>query len=268
MDRYRLKNCIILILVLANLFLLASLFSREENRHSVQRTAAEQQVALFAADGITLDPDLISAQVPPAGHILSRDDELEHRAASTLLGSPLSSSDQGGGIYSYSSPRGAAMFRSTGAFEAAGTLASDGIDFCRSFCKDFGYEEPVFQLDAEGSGVTTVSRIYEEYPVFNCTVTFFLQQGVLTSVSGTLLPETHTESTSETAPLSASAALTAFQTLRRETQAVVSSVNDLYLCFELQSSASAPMSLVPAWCIVTDTTNYYVNCSTGAVTSH
>lgn len=267
MDRRRLKNCIILIMVLMNLFLLASLLSRAGNLHTVQRTAAEQQSALFAADGITLDPELISDLTPPAPRALSRNSEQEYRAAASLLGSQLSYSDQGGGIYSYSSNRGAAMFRSTGAFEAAGTLATAGTDFCYAFCEDFGYSEPVFRLDANGTGTATAVRMYEEFPVFNSTVTFSLTDGVLTAASGTLLPQEHTETPSDVPPLSASAALTAFQNLRRENQAVVSAVTDLYLCFELQSTASTAMTLVPAWCIVTDIEPYYVNCSTGAVTS-
>ena len=47
-----------------------------------------------------------------------------------------------------------------------------------------------------------------------------------------------------------------------------SSVAEMYLCYELQSSTAAPMSLVPAWCIVTDTVNYYVNCASGAVSQY
>lgn len=266
MDRRRLKNCIILILVLMDLFLLSSLILQNGAIHPTQRTVVEQQVALFAADGITLDPDLVSGQTPPESRTLVRSSELEHRVAAALLGNHLSQSDQGGGIYSYSSSRGAAMFRSTGSFDAAGTLAQNGASFCRTFCKNFGYSEPDFQLDETGSGTATVTRLCGDYPVFNCTVTFSLSQGVLTGISGTLLPEEHTETSSETEPLSASAALTAFQKLRRETQAVVSSITDLYLCFELQS-VSATITLIPSWCIVTDTSSYYVNCITGTVTA-
>lgn len=267
MDRYRLKNCIILILVLMDLFLLFSLLSREGSRHTAQHTAAEQMASLFAADGITLDPDSISDQTPPTGLTLSRSDEWERQAAAALLGNQLSRSDQGGGIYTYSSTRGAAMFRSTGGFDAAGTLASNGVSFCRDFCETFGYQEPEFLLDGTNSGTVTVTRLYDDYPVFNGSITFSITEGVLTGVSGTLLPDTYEETISDVHPLSASAALTAFQKLRRETQAVVSSVSDVYLCYELQSTASVPMALIPSWCIVTDTALYYVNCITGTVTS-
>ena len=49
--------------------------------------------------------------------------------------------------------------------------------------------------------------------------------------------------------------------------AVVTAVTDLYLCYELQSTTAPPMALVPAWCVSTDTADYYVNCYTGAVSS-
>ena len=65
-------------------------------------------------------------------------------------------------------------------------------------------------------------------------------------------------------PLSALSALAAFLNTIRE-GAVGTAVTDLYLCFELQSTTTALMTLAPAWCIVTDTASYYVNCITGAV---
>ena len=48
--------------------------------------------------------------------------------------------------------------------------------------------------------------------------------------------------------------------MRRERQAAVSSVTEITSCYELQSTTSAATSLVPAWCISTDTGKYYVNC--------
>ena len=46
MDRYRLKNIIILILSLMNVFLLASLAIREGARQSAKETAVDQLVSL------------------------------------------------------------------------------------------------------------------------------------------------------------------------------------------------------------------------------
>lgn len=266
MDRYRLKNIIILILVLVNLFLIGALAIRLSARESAQHTTREQLVELFAADGIALFPEAISSVTPPAGRSLLTNTAVEHQAAAALLGSSLSYSDQGGGLTTYTSEQGAAMFRSNGDFDVKGTLAqTDATAFCKGFCKEFGYEVPVFQLDEQGNGSSTTTRLYEGVPVFNCSVTFSITDGILTSVSGTLMADPAAEITAP--PLSAVAALTAFQqhVRRGETVAVVSSVTDLHPCYELQGTVS--MSLAPAWCIVTNTGEYYVNCYTGAVTS-
>nr|WP_325232626.1 hypothetical protein [uncultured Oscillibacter sp.] len=266
MERFRLKNIIILILVLLNAFLLFSLAQRRASERDAFRRTAEQLSALFQEDGMTLEPGAISQALPPDGVSLTRDTALEEQAAAFLLGDGPASSDQGGGIFHYAGAAGEALFRSSGGFEAAGTLAEGNVeDVCRDFCRAFSYDVPDIRLDEEGSGVFTAQGVYNKLPVFNCTVTFTVEQGVLTAVSGTLLPKTGTAVSGE-APLSAAGALLAFQQMRRESAAVASTVTDARLCYELQTAGTA-MSLAPAWQIVTDTEDYYVNCLTGAVTA-
>lgn len=268
MDRFRLKNIIILILLLVNVFLMVSLAQRRSAERDASRRTEEQLVALFAGDGMTLDPNAISGDVPPDGVSLTWDTDLEERAAGFLLGKVLTSSDQGGGIHYYAGTAGEALFRSSGGFEASGALAEgDGAeDFCREFCRAFSCDPPDIRLDETGGGVFSASALYGKLPVFNCSVTFTIENGVLTSVSGTLLPETGAASATVETPLSAAGALVAFQRMRRESAAVASTVTDARLCYELQNTGAA-MSLAPAWRIVTDTEDYYVNCYTGAVSA-
>lgn len=264
-DRYRLKNVIILILLLVNVFLLGALAYRNTSARSARSRALEQLVELFAADGMELSPDAIPDEMPPAGRVLTRDTGLERSAAVFLLGGGLRNSERGG-VSSYSGTGGAALFRENGSFEAAGTLAeTNGERFCRKFCQNFRYEVVSVELDGEGSGAITALGQYGSLTVDNCAVTFLLERDAVVSVRGTLLPESSAEVSDTPEPLSAQAALTAFQAMRRETGAVASSITEIRLCYELQSSTAAPMSLAPAWCIVTDTVNYYVNCMSGAV---
>lgn len=252
--------------MLVNAFLLASLASRQQAQRASRRQAEEQLVALFAADGMTLNPDAISSEAPPIGRTLERDTTLEQRAAAFLLGDGVDAADQGGGIYAYNSSSGTALFRSNGSFDADLSAGSSlGADDISTFCRKFSYSAPVFQVDEDGSGTASAIQQHGELPVFNCSITFTFQAGQLTRVSGTLLPETGSASTTEQEPLSAAAALTAFQKMRRESGAVVSAITEVYPCYELQSSTAISMSLVPAWCIVTDTAKYYVNCIAGTV---
>ncbi len=80
-DRYLLKNIIIIILVLVNGFLLGSLSMRYWSAAKAQDQMEEQLVALFASDGMELDPDIISQDAPPSSLSLSRDLDREQAAA-------------------------------------------------------------------------------------------------------------------------------------------------------------------------------------------
>ena len=269
LDRYRLKNIIIVILLLANAFLLGVLSMRQTSENASHRQTSEQLVKLCAADGMSLKAEDIPSKTAPAGQSLARDMDREREVAAFFLGKNPVRADQGGDLYSYTGAAGgAAQFRSGGSFDIACALSgSDGAQLVRDFCREFSYSDPVFALDDNGSGTAAAVCRYGKLTVSNCTVTFTLDRGTLMAVSGTLLPEKGTDLSFDQEPLSAAAALTAFQKMRRERQAAVSSITEISSCYELQSAASS-MSLVPAWCIVTDTGEYYVNCISGAVTSN
>ena len=268
MERYRLKNIIITILLLLNFALIFSLAIRKNSEQMAHRRTQEQLVELFAADGMELDGNMIPDGVPSQPLALSRDARKEREVAEFFLGEALQYEDQGGGIYSYTSAHGVALFRGDGSFDVVGAQTPDSMTaLCETFCKEFSYGDPVFLLDKDDSGTVTTVYQYDDMPVFNCAVTFNLDRGTLQTLSGTLLPESGITVVSDRELLSAPAALTAFQKMRRETGAVVSAVTEIYPCYRLQSTTAAPMLLTPVWCIVTDTSRYYVNCMSGAVTT-
>ena len=135
---------------------------------------------------------------------------------------------------------------------------------CRAFCRAFHYEGLTFTLEGTDGSAAAVQS-FDGAPVVNCSVTFSISEGSVVSVSGTHLPQEGQASGSGNA-LSALAALNeVLSTIR--SGAVVTAVTDLYLCYELQSTTATPMALVPAWCVVTDTAYYYVNCFTGEVST-
>ena len=266
MESFRLKNIIILILALLNLCLLGSLYGRANARQEAQNRTKQQLVELFSADSarIALDEDAISFQTPPAGGTLNRDVDHDQQAATLLLGEGLLRSDQGGGIYSYENKTGAAVFRSGGNFDATVRLSApeEAEQLFRAFCKEFRYEETAVSGPGEPFSASAVYT-HSGYHVINASVTFQISDKTL-HVSGTYLPDTLVASERADA-LSGPSALTVFLNTRREMGAVVSAVTGMIPCYELQSTAAAPMVLTPAWCIETDVGRYYVNCYTGAV---
>ena len=138
MESFRLKNIIILILALMNLFLLGSLYGRASAQQEAQDRIRQQLVELFSSDSarIALDSDAISFQTPPSGGTLTRDVSNDQKVATLLLGEGLLRSDQGGGIYSYENSAGAAVFRSGGNFDVTLRLSdsADAGKLFRDFC--------------------------------------------------------------------------------------------------------------------------------------
>ena len=146
----------------------------------------------------------------------------------------------------------------------AGFLLGDELVMSDAFCRAFHYEALAFSLDGEDGSASAV-QTYDGAPVVNCTVSFSISGGRVASVSGTHLPQAG-QTANGNGALSALDALNAFLGTV-QSGAVVTAVTDLYLCYELQSTTATPMALVPAWCVSTDTADYYVNCYTGAVSS-
>lgn len=265
METSRLKNIIIFILLLVNLFLLGILGMRRTSEFTSQRRTVQELTTLFASDGVSLAEDAVVFQPPPVGRSLSRDAGRERELAAFLLGEGIHRSDEGGGICIYSNENGWVEFRSGGSFSAVGVLGSDPAALYRRFCQNFGYESLLLEFDNAGSGSAHAVQYADGYPVVNCTVTFFAEEGIVTAVTGACLPPAGTDSASDST-LDAATALMSFLEMRRSSGAVVSAVTGVAPCYLFQTSASAPMSLVPAWHLSTDAGNFYVNCFTGAVT--
>lgn len=265
MESSRLKNIIILILLLLNVCLAAVLVGRRADQDATRRQAQEQLSALFASVGITLDDAVIPDRVPLSVRSFTRSLSAEEEVAAFLLGD-ITSREQSGSSSSYVGTNGAAVFHDNGSFEAAGTLAAQDADaFCRAFCSTFSYRE----LQVSPNGTSAAAVLYRENsPVWNCTVTFTLDGDTVTGAAGTYLPEKSTEQPSDTALLSASAALSAVLESCRTSGAAISAITEVSLCYEYQSSLTAPMTITPAWKVRTDIDGlcYTVNSLSGAVT--
>ena len=134
--------------------------------------------------------------------------------------------------------------------------------FAEEFCRRFGYEAPLCQLE-NGRGIASAVQLAGEVSVANCGVEMHFEGGRLTSVSGAhvsmegAVPEPGARMTCVTA-------LMKFLDHRNASGAVCSEVRDVQCVYQLRG-ASTPR-LRPVWEIRTDTYTYYVDCETGEVT--
>ena len=256
MNTARLKNIVILILLLANAFLLVLLFSRRAEENAAHERSVAQLTALLSADGIAFDSALLDGlpdtvlSVQPA-----RDLAAEQALAEGIIGS-VTSIDSGGGIYRYYSSdglnSGSCLIRSGGALEAAVSRAvDDPAEFCADLCVPLGYR--TFDVLSDGARtVVTASRFVGELEVCNASVT------------GTFLPPIDTSESGETA-LDAVTALARFLDYRNASGAVCTGITWLSAGYLVQSTTSAPLQLVPVLRVDTDVYSYYVNIVSGEV---
>lgn len=264
LERVRLKNIIILILFMLNCYLLGNMASQRLQAEQAQSRVAEELSRLFAADGIRLDAAIVPSDSAPPTRTPVRSTEEDRTVAMFFLGESLNILNEGGGIYTCRSSSGEALFRSNGSFEIR-LLSSqqNAADLIQSFCQTFHYQDLQWNLN-QNSGTATALQYVEDCPVTDATVVFRIDSGHVISISGTHLPQNST--VSPDTPLSAATALNLFLQARRSSGAVISSISEIYPCYRLQTTSASPMTLSPAWCIVTNTGTSYVNSSTGTVT--
>ena len=262
MNTARLKNIVILILLLANAFLLVLLFSRRAEENAAHERSVAQLTTLLNADGIAFDSALLDGlpdtvlSVQPA-----RDLAAEQALAEGIIGS-------GGGIYRYYSSdglnSGSCLIRSGGALEAAVSRAvDDPAEFCADLCVPLGYR--TFDVLSDGARtVVTASRFVGELEVCNASLIFTFSGSTLTTVTGTFLPPIDTSESGETA-LDAVTALVRFLDYRNASGAVCTGITWLSAGYLVQSTTSAPLQLVPVLRVDTDVYSYYVNIVSGEV---
>lgn len=264
MQTYRLKYIVIVILILLNLFLGFLLFSYQQQERQADVQLMDGISGLYEKSEVLLTAEF-DADTPPLTPLsLIRDTAGEAEIASFLLGGSVSAADQGGGIHIYTLDSEQLLFRSSGAFDypAASPRSVDPAALCEDFCKTFGYR-PITMPAGDSGSFLGVLQI-DGHDVYNCTVSFLFENGLLISASGSWV-STKNAVPQYTASVTAADALVEFLDYRNETGVICNRVDGISPVYELFSATSDPVRLTSKWQITTDTHQYYVDCETGLV---
>ena len=115
MDSIKVKNFIIIVLLIVNAILL-SVFVTDTVRERGQASGAvDGAVSLLAENGIAVSADADLSERSLGVVALSRDTERERELVSSVLGD-VTVTNLGGNILHYVGPKGEANFRGTGSF--------------------------------------------------------------------------------------------------------------------------------------------------------
>ena len=269
MDAIKVKNFIILVLVIVNTVLLAVILTDSARGTELRREAVEGAVQLLSEYGISVSDDAQLGERSLSVYTVTRSEESERATAEALLGE-VSMTDRGGGIIYYGGTYGEAIFRGTGGFDiqfsASGAPEAEDMErTALEYAKKLGIsllESSCRTTSSDSSTVLTYTCAADGASIINCTVEFRFMLGRLYSVSGTR-PLDYVTSETDTSVIDVPTALMRFLELTREKGHICSELRGLELCYAFSASASGEGSLTPTWLVVTDTGEFYINALTG-----
>ena len=270
MDKAKVKNYILLVLVLVNAFLLAIVAT---NARQAARAASQRKQALSAVltqNGITLSSDVRPAQDIPPQITLRRDTAREKEMVAAVLGDA-DVTDLGGNVYYYKAKSGGeAKFRGTGEFtilfsENQIARGSDAAQTAKDTLAKLGLTcSTTTAVDgSDGSEEVTLCCTREDTPVYNARVTFYFTAQYLRLITGTRPFDTQLSSAVPDNCADGVTALMDFLQSLHSSGNTCAEIRGLDIGYFSASSVSGDCTLSPVWCIRTDTGSYYIDAETG-----
>ncbi len=271
MEWRKVKNIIILLLLLVNGFLLALVWARKSEADSYDRTALTQAIDALSGRGIQVDRSALTAAEGLSPVEVERDVAGEQALAAALLGEAAAGDNRGGGLYLYETDAGEVSLRPGGELSARLNddprwQTDDPAAHAALLLKEIGVEgtqRGAVQLEDGGTAVTFV-QTWEGTPLFSCAVTFTYREGRLRTVEGALLASIPSAKESGTV-LTLPTALMRFLDGVQERGDVCSALRSMEAGYRSGQTASGVTRLTPCWHIVTNTAEYYLDASAGTL---
>lgn len=268
MEWRKLKNIIILVLLLVNGFLLVIVTSRMGEVRRYEQAALEQACRVLENNGIRVKQSgLEQAEELPSLAAL-RSITGERTIAEALLGEGVSGKDQSGGLYAYYSDGGTVSFRSGGQIYAwlednDRWHTTNPEEFSLELFSGMGLKGRVMQTSMlDGTGTITLCQLLEEVPLFSCRVMFTFEEGRLISLTGTVMTGEAREEESGSL-LTMPTALLRFMEGVLASGDVCSRIDAMEPGYRTVRSFSSAMRLEPVWLVSTNAADYYVDAVTG-----
>lgn len=269
MEWPKLKNIILLLLLVTNLFLLGLVGVQEWNSARYHAEARTDALEVLAKNGIQMGYEVLPRdQTLPLAQF-SRDRSRDAATLTALLGD-LTEQNMGGGQYLYEGEKGYAYLRGRGEFSV--TLASGAYPLTGSAAEHAGDMLRLLGLDTVVKSVTgdahsarvTLIQLWQGLPVLNCEMEVSYEGGELVSLSGTRLynePESL-----GSVELSAVTGLLRFLEQFSDTGDICSAITRMEAGYRLTTGLADPATLRPIWYFETDTGSYLLDAVSAELT--
>lgn len=270
MNKTKIKNLIIILLVLVNVFLLEIVVSNALREKQASRSRNEALTAILSDNGISLSQDV---ELPEScGRIITLERSLrkEKSMLQPLIGT-CSYADQGGDIFIFTGEDGSASISSSGEIKIALNSPMDFSDedlvsSSKAVLKKIGieYDEQSIETSVDdGLDCVTATCVYNGSIVLNAKINLYYSDGRLVFITGRRPPDERVGTAVTDKDLDGVAIIMAFLESIRQSGQVCSEITDITTVYILDSASVGANTLTPVWRIETNTGAYYFDGVTG-----
>ena len=263
----KLKNIILLILVMTNLFLLVFVLGQAWQNDRAREQTWENALLFLRERGVQVEEALLPRTSDLLPQVARRDLEGERAAAEALLQGTCEMESRGGEVYRYFNGNGSIQFHSDGTFSAqldpaAFPLGEDRAGGCLALLEQIGFQGELLE---ERGDALTFGQTWDGRRLFNLQVTVTAESGGASGMTaGRRLVGEPEEDSARQAIDPASALVELFNGISALGD-VCNQISALEQGYISGASLSGPMTLTPVWQVATDTGFYQLDLVTGGV---
>lgn len=259
MERAKIKNVIIVILLIVNIVFAVLLIREAAGTKKIKDTVLSDLHTVLENNGISLNTVYIPLSEGVYTLTAARSPEKEAQMAKTLIGD-YTMEDQGGNIHYYYGAGGEAYFRGSGDFEIE--LAAKTDDSAKAISEQFSANGFDIDVPSGGSGTADCRQTINGMRILNCTISVSYEGGMPVSLAGRWLLSDASALTDQPA-IDVSTALIRFIAGLNKNGFICTEISGLELGYYMTAHVTGQFELVPMWSISTDTGEYYVNAISG-----
>ena len=269
MEGSKIKNIVIVILLLLNAFLLVLSGGRRLADARSQDQARTGAIEVIRDNGIALEDDVVPTSIDLQSMQATRNLDRESELAARLLGENVTREHRGRELYGYRNISGQVQFHRTGEFVARfegdrHVLADqDAGQHAISVAGLLDCEACVLENSvSNGTGTVVLIQTVQGAPVLDCRLIAQYKNGRLESLYGMRLLG-KAEGIEADAPITVATALMRTYNGLKELGDVYSRIDSITPAYWLGEEHSGVVRLMPAWRVQTDTGDYVLNTMTG-----
>lgn len=268
----KLKNIIIIILLLLNLFLLSLVGGRWLEDAQSAESARQSAIEVLRASGVAVEDETVPHAMELRAAQAERDLVREQGLAAALLTGAVEVENRGGEVYRYTNANGRMQVHSTGEFwaqfEPGVYLLSDRPAREHSAAVLSRLEMDVVVLEdrvEQGNGTITLRQTAGGVPVLNSQVTLHYADGQLAQISGGRWVVGKPVFSEQTRKVTVATALVRLLNGMKELGDVYNRIDAITPAYILEVTLFGSAQLNPVWHVRTDTGEYRLDLHSGTM---